>query len=530
MNYRFFSGLIFLSFLFVLCGKTGNEPLDVDIPIEPPASKTLGNLAKAKNLNFGTMVHKPQFTGTGTSYKQLLLDEFTMVFPENEIKWDKIEPARNVFAFDYPDQVIDFARSNGKTSRGHFMIWHTNLPAWLTNGNWSRNELLAILKNHIFTVMGHYKGKILEYDVVNEPFNLAQGNPYGLRSNMWYNIIGPEYIDSAFVWANQADPGAYLYLNEYGAEPGWSGDFAKRDSVHHFVKKLKDRGVPIHGVGLECHFGDYVNTNAISENIKKLGELGLRVSITELDMMNTSLKPDNWKNLLKVALSNYNCTSFVTWGVDDANSWKGSDCGCLIWREVGKVKTSIYDALIAAFNESDKDNSIASRRKVFAAIPPAASTLKPAPKGMTVNLAIVPNNANTQIIIDNTHAACTVESPWTASTYMNTCYRSSYMHDGSDKANPDRLEKFTPTNFEEWNYRVLMHWTVGPGRTTKAPVEIKNAQGKTKLYADQSVNGGSRNYLEIYKMTIGSDNNAELMEEMPDIKTADGVIFEKTLP
>ena len=342
----------------------------------------LGNLAAKAGLNYGTMVHKVEFLSATDSsiYRQTLRDEFNMAFPENEIKWNAIEPTQGVFSFTYPDQVIDFAQANGMKSRGHFMVWHTNLPTWLTSratgtNAWTRQQLLDILKNHINTVMGHYKGKITEYDVVNEPFYLSDQKPSGLRASMWYNIIGPEYIDSAFVWAHRADSQAYLYLNEYGAEMEISTDKPKSDSLYNFVKKMLARGVPIHGVGLESHFGNWIDANGISANMKRLGDLGLRVSITELDMMNTTNLPQYWTGLMNAALANYNCTSFVTWGIDDKNSWKGKTCGCLVWDTLFQKKQVIYDGLITALKNANP--TIAAKRKIFAEQPPYPQTPLP---------------------------------------------------------------------------------------------------------------------------------------------------------
>jgi len=346
------------------------------------ASQGLKDWAEAAGLNYGSMVHKAQFISSTDSaiYRQTLRNELNMAFPENEIKWDAIEPSQGVFNFTYPDQVIAFAQANGMKSRGHFMIWHTNLPYWLTSrasgaSKWTRLELLAVLKNHINTVIGHYKGKISEYDVVNEPFNLGYNKPYGLRNSMWYDIIGPDYIDSAFVWAHRADPSAYLYLNEYGAEMASSSEKAKSDSLYNYVKILKEKGVPIHGVGLEGHFGNYINAGTISNNMKRLGDLGLRVSITELDMMNTSNIPLNWYNLMKACIDNYNCVSFVTWGIDDKNSWKGSDCGCLVWDTMFQKKAAVYKALVDAMKTANP--TVTARRKEFAAVLPYPQTPLP---------------------------------------------------------------------------------------------------------------------------------------------------------
>jgi Glycosyl hydrolase family 10/Bacterial Ig domain len=221
----------------------------------------------------------------------------------------------------------------------------------------------------------HYKGRITEWDVLNEGINIGDGHPNGLRKSFWLNILGDSYIDSAFVWAHQADPSAYLYFNEFGAEGNGSWDKAKSDSVYSLVKRLLDRGIPVHGVGFQGHFNDYVNTASISANIKRLGDLGLRVSITEIDMMNTSSKPTPWVNLMKACLDNKNCTSFVVWGVDDLHSWMGKDCACLLWDTLFKPKNLLYNGLITAINTANP--SISADRKAFSNQPAYTPTPKP---------------------------------------------------------------------------------------------------------------------------------------------------------
>jgi|GEM_PF-406916 len=489
----------------------------------------LGELARNAGMHYGTMVHKAQFTKAGPEYKQTLIDEFSMVFPENEIKWDAIEPARGVFKFAYPDSVIDFAQANGKKSRGHFMLWHTNIPYWVTSrksgtNKWTRTELMSILKNHITTVMGHYKGRISEYDVVNEPINIGYGEPFGLRNSFWYDIIGPDYIDSCFVWAHRADPDAYLYLNEYGAEAASSAEYPKRDSLYKFVKELQGRGVPIHGVGFEGHFGNYINTGTISANMKKLGELGLRVSITELDMMYTSNLPNNWKNLMNAALANFNCTTFVTWGIDDLHSWKGKDCGCLVWDTLFQKKPLIYKALSDALKAADP--TITTKRKAFAALPPASPTLI-LPKVMNINLAIAPDSKNPSIIIDNNDAACTYDSVWTASTFTPGYMGANYVIDGTDKLDRDRWAKWTPTIPESAPYKVFVRWVAGGNRPVAAPIQIKYANGDTTVRVNQTINGGRWLYLGTFAMNKGTDNFVKLFASDPGYTTADGVLFER---
>jgi endo-1,4-beta-xylanase len=299
-------------------------------------------------MNFGAATDRP------TSFSSILKTDFNMLVCENAMKWDGTEGSKGNFTYSGGDAVVKFADSNNMHMRGHTFVWTPQTPSWVQS--LSRQDMLAAMKNHILNLGGHWKGKILEWDVVNEM--IADGGS-SLKNTYWRSKIGDDFIDSAFVYAHQADSNAYLYLNDYGAE----GMNTKANFLYNFVKGMKERGIPIHGVGLQCHFSAPVNKTDISSNIKRLGELGLRVSCTEIDIQNGTNSPSSWTNLVQACVENYNATSFVVWGVSDANSWRGSGCNCLIWDKQGAVKTGVYDAVKSAF--AGGDATIAEKRKTF---------------------------------------------------------------------------------------------------------------------------------------------------------------------
>jgi len=346
-------------------------------------SQGLSELATSAGINFGAGITIQQFIEQPDSlFKATLNRDFNMYFEGNKMKFKNVQPVRGQFDFWSYDSVLVMAEKNGKQVRGHCLIWHSigQNPAWLRAGwegtpKWTRAQLLEIMKSHITTVVSRYKGRIKEWDVVNEGVYLENGHPNGLRTSYWQQIIGDDYIDSAFVWAHRADPSAYLYYNEFGAEGAISSEYAKRDTVYNLMKRLLARGIPVHGVGLQCHFGNWINASAISANIKKLGELGLRVSMTEIDMMNTTNLAGNWKSLMNACLDNYNCTSFVTCGVDDGHSWFGKDCGCLVWDSVLTPKQAVYKALADALKAANP--TIVMQRRAFDALPPLPQTAIP---------------------------------------------------------------------------------------------------------------------------------------------------------
>jgi endo-1,4-beta-xylanase len=343
----------------------------------------LSELATNAGFNFGAGITIQQYLEKPDSlFKATLNKDFNMYFEGNKMKFKNVQAVRGVFDFSTYDSVLVMAEKNGKQVRGHCLIWHSigQNPGWLRAGwegtpKWTRAQLLDIMKVHISTIVSHYKGRIKEWDVVNEGVYLENGHPHGLRTSYWQQIIGDDYIDSAFVWAHRADPSAYLYYNEFGAEGAIASEYAKRDTVYNLMKRLLAKGIPVHGVGLQCHFGNWINAGAISANIKKLGELGLRVSMTEVDMMNTTNLPGNWKALLNAALENYNCNTFVTCGVDDGHSWFGKDCGCLAWDSVMVAKASIYKALSDALKAANPN--ITAQRLAFASQLPYPQTPVP---------------------------------------------------------------------------------------------------------------------------------------------------------
>ena len=316
-----------------------------------PADGALKDAAAKAYLNFGVATDRP------SSFTNLIKGDFDMLVCENAMKWTGTENTQGRFTYSGGDQVCTFAATNGMKMRGHTFVWHAQTPSWVQSLD--RTSMLAAMKKHIDSVGGHFKGKILEWDVVNEAVSAG-------ASSFWQKTIGTGFIDSAFKYAHAADPNAYLYYNDYGGE----GTGGKGDQIYNMVKTMLQNGIPIHGVGLQCHFSNSVNKASVSANIKRLGDLGLRVSCTEIDIANTSTNGTPWKQLMEACLENYNATSFVVWGVHDGVSWRGSSCGCLIWDGSQQPKRPVYDSLMSALNKADP--TIAEKRRVFANLSPTA--------------------------------------------------------------------------------------------------------------------------------------------------------------
>jgi endo-1,4-beta-xylanase len=210
--------------------------------------------------------------------------------------------------------------------------------------------LIEILREHVTTVVGRYRGRIVAWDVVNE----AVADDGSLRDTIWSRGIGPEYVEMAFRWAHEADPDALLFYNDYGGE----GLGRKSDGIYGLVGDLVARGVPVHGVGLQMHvsLGWSPRPQDVAANVARLAELGLEVHVTEMDVRIKAPVTEEelaqqarvYRDLLQVCLSAQSCKAFLLWGFTDRHSWiphffTGWDAA-LIYDEAYRPKPA-YDML-----------------------------------------------------------------------------------------------------------------------------------------------------------------------------------------
>jgi endo-1,4-beta-xylanase len=215
----------------------------------------------------------------------LIVREFNSVTPENDMKMGPIHPSENVYNWKNADAIVDFAVAHHIKIRGHNLCWHNQEAAWMFIGPdgkpASKELLLQRLKDHIFTVVKHYKGKIYAWDVVNEAVDDSNDSTQVYRKSNWYNTFGgPEFIAAAFRFAHEADPDAKLFYNDYNSEHP-----VKREKIYKLLKNLVDNHVPIDGVGMQAHWK--LNDPSPEELRKALNEvtsLGLKVQFTELDI------------------------------------------------------------------------------------------------------------------------------------------------------------------------------------------------------------------------------------------------------
>ena len=217
----------------------------------------------------------------------LLIGEFNCLTAENSMKMQYLQPKEGMFNFKSSDALLHIANKAGMEVVGHALVWHHQVPHWIFKGSKgnpvSRDVLIQRMKDHIFKVVGRYKGKIKYWDVVNEAVDLRYENGHQVafyRESPWYKIIGEEYIELAYRFAHEADPNALLLYNDYSMT-----DLIKTQFVADMVKNLKDKGIPIHGVGMQGHWHLEWPTNSdLKKALDILSAVNVKVSISELDL------------------------------------------------------------------------------------------------------------------------------------------------------------------------------------------------------------------------------------------------------
>ena len=301
------------------------------------APDSLRGLAEKIGLRIGTAVIP--FDLNTPAYTSVLAEQFSAVTPGNEMKWGVVEPVQGQFDWSGADRLVAFAEQHGQLVRGHTLLWHNQLPTWLTtgvaNGTINASQLRDLLEQHIFTEMSRYKGKIWQWDVANEFFtdtNPSMINP----SDFWVSNLGADIIPQAFRWAREADPGALLMYNDYNIA-GEDGTNAKSDAAYAWLQQMKDQGVPIDGVGDQGHLDtQYGFPTQMTQDFQRYAGLGLKVAITEADVrtfvdspttqvptdhLATFAQPYEFSQMLKAVLAVPEAISFTCWGFGDADSW-----------------------------------------------------------------------------------------------------------------------------------------------------------------------------------------------------------------
>lgn len=318
--------------------------------IRPKPVPGLGDLAKSAGLKyFGTAIDNVALDNDAYTSIAFNRSEFNQVTASNGQKWIHIEPRRNVFNYTLGDEIVDASKDARQLRRCHTFLWHNQLPDWLVHGNWTKPSLLRVLENHIKHEADYYWGDCYAWDVVNEAFN----DDGSLRSDIWLDTIGPEYIEHAFKFARKyTSPGTKLYYNDYGIERVNNKSLA----VQSLVKSFQRRRIPIDGVGLQAHFT--VGRAPLYTDIRAaqtlFTSLGLETALTELDVRmdlpdnanKTAVQASVYADSVRACVDEKRCVGVTVWDFWDPVSWvpetfKGEGNACL-WDEGLKRKPAYY--------------------------------------------------------------------------------------------------------------------------------------------------------------------------------------------
>lgn len=342
------------------------------------ADSTLSELAAARGRFVGSILNSEWFNNSlgsdATIYESTHKANFNIVVAENEMKFDATEPSRGSFSFTKGDKLMAYAAANGMQVRGHALAWHSQVPSWVSTlaqqvesaGGSARDTLLSVLKTHIDSVVGHYKGKIREWDVVNEAIN--DNGTHGWRSegSVWFQYIGRDFIDSAFVWAHKADPDAKLYYNDYALEWGMGTGTKAQFAYDSIAVRLKNAGIYITGIGTQTHIQNtHTSTPSNLRTLaSKLKSIGMTMQITELDIgfaLGTAISDADYaaqghlyRQFMDLFLEAENMEAFVIWGFSDKYSWlkDQSKYNGLIF-DSSFAKKPAYDSLVASLKAHD---------------------------------------------------------------------------------------------------------------------------------------------------------------------------------
>jgi endo-1,4-beta-xylanase len=266
------------------------------------------------------------------AYRDAVIANCQMVVPESELKWLDLRPTRDEYRFERADAIIDFARQNAIEVRGHTLAWYGALPPW-TEAIATRAEAERELIDHIETVVSRYRGAIPSWDVINEPLVDWPENASSLRPSIWARRIGPDYLRLALETTAAVDSEARLVLNEYDIEFTGPRFAARRKALVQLLRSLRDRGVPLHAVGLQAHlFADRpIDRDGLQALLAEIKALQLDVWVTELDVIDYELpgrigERDTLvagvaSRFLEAVCEVVRPKAILTWGLSDRYTW-----------------------------------------------------------------------------------------------------------------------------------------------------------------------------------------------------------------
>ena len=274
--------------------------------------------------------------------KDLIQQEFNSLTAENDMKPEPTEPREGQFNWTGADRIADFCRQNNIKLRGHCLMWHSQIGRWMLEDNPTKEVFYARMQKHINAIVSRYKDIIYCWDVVNEAISDDPNATDPYRQSPMYKLCGDEFIAKAFQYAREADPNALLFYNDYSTV-----DAHKRERIYNMVKKMKEAGVPIDGIGMQGHYNIYFPTEGqLDSTITRFKEIVKHIHITELDIrtneemggqlqfsregvnVTDSVKQylaDQYARVFRVFRKHKDVIDCVTfWNLGDRDSWLGA--------------------------------------------------------------------------------------------------------------------------------------------------------------------------------------------------------------
>jgi endo-1,4-beta-xylanase len=283
--------------------------------------------ARTGPVELGTAVGGPAFIGDPDPRYRQTLTRYDSLTAENDMKMFYLRPSRSTFNFAWGDAMVDFAQAHGQQMHGHTLVWCNDdaNPLWLEGRSWSRAQLLDVMREHISTVVAHYRGRVSSWDVVNE----ALADDGSRRDCLWQRVIGDDWVEQAFRMAREADSDVRLFYNEVRADT----PNPKYEAMLGLARDFLARGVPLDGIGLQYHLADtQPPQDQIEDAIRRIGELGLAVHISELDVpiwylggtleQKLTRQADAYRRVAAACQAQPACFRITTWGFTDRYTYR----------------------------------------------------------------------------------------------------------------------------------------------------------------------------------------------------------------
>ena len=306
------------------------------VPLSGHAEETLAlrKLAAEKGLLYGTTISARQISGD-SRFVDLVLQQTGLVVAENDMKWQVMNRgARGADDYGPADTVAAFALENDLALRGHNLLWYNRTPNWFFDLA-TRQEIESAIVERIQRLAGRYRGMVHSWDVVNEPIEPKDGRADGLRTGVFLEMLGPDYLDLAYRTAREADPAARLVVNEYDIELDTPEQEARRAALLNLLERMRRSGTPVDALGVQAHLscagGPPFSAALLRRFLAEVAGLGLTIQITELDVTDENAPADEavrdrlvantYSRFLDTALDEPAVKVVVTWGLSDRHSW-----------------------------------------------------------------------------------------------------------------------------------------------------------------------------------------------------------------